>query len=525
MKSYRLKFSKKILVPVLYFILAIPFFIKLLGFFQTSINDLHRQLGKKVITKHFQIYLPSELTTEHIFFIQQLHEFYYEEIKLSLGEHIDGKISSFIFRNSDEKRELFGAGNADVSKPWSKQIFIEYDNIQSVLKHELAHIFSRNFSSNFLMLADKYNPAMIEGFATAIENNFHGNDNYYAASLLYKSNYKIKFKELFSSFNFFYHTPSVGYLYSGAFIRFLMEKYGLHKVKLLYGDINFEKHFRKNIDALEKEFFEFIDEKKYEFNPHRVQLYFSGLPLIRKVCARQVSNQLKHIAIEISKNNYISASQQYRKLYSATTNMQALSGLIYSLRRQHKYLEAKKLILKEINKSVGTGYYFFLKIQLADLLFLTSHFSDAERTYCEIIKMDLNFEYNVHSSFRLELLRKNKLLLLDFLEKKFNENYLINLFENCNKEYFSFVLSDEIIKYDKIYNRLKNFLFSVCVKNQNFDMEIYMRFANLIIEKNDYEALKKLTKILKSAKIIKSSQNYIEQIRKFEWILDHKGLS
>jgi hypothetical protein len=64
------------------------------------------------------------------------------------------KITSYVFYDRSEKKALLGSENADIAKPWLYKIFTSYENYNSTLKHELAHIFSAEFGKGLLKVAD-----------------------------------------------------------------------------------------------------------------------------------------------------------------------------------------------------------------------------------------------------------------------------------------------------------------------------------------------------------------------------------
>lgn len=522
-RSQQMKVNKQIIVVLAYILFSLQFLIKVFSPFQTQISDISKSLGGKAHTEHFVIYFPKELKLEKIEYLKSVHEFYYNEIKNILNDEVSEKITSFIFRTEEEKKLLTGAGNADFAKPWLKQIFMEVDNYEKVLKHELAHIFSGNYGKTPFKLAHNFNPAMIEGFATAIDNNFRNEDLFYSTFLLYQLDKKISFESIFNSFNFFTQIPSVGYLYSGAFIRFLIETYGIEKVKLLYGNLDFQQNYGKELKILQKEFYEYIKKQNFNNNQYKAQLYFSGLPLIKKSCAHEISVRLKFAEELFSSGKFDNASKVFREIYLNTNNNEALIGYIESLINQKKFNLALKVLQNEIPKLKKSGFYFYLKFKLGDLYILNDNLYEAKMIFTEISNMNLNYAFNIQSEFRLCLAQNDFAMLKKFLSDSLDENNLNFIIDKCNKSFLAIVLRKVVLKYSQAYLRIRNYLLNEFVINDVHDLDNYLKSISIFIDKNDFISLNIAIQKLNQIDRVKINSIQTEQIKKFKWISNLKG--
>lgn len=522
-RSPKMKVKKAIIVALAYILFSLQFLIKVFSPFQTQISDIYQNLGGKTHTEHFVIYFPKELKQEKIKYLKSVHEFYYSEIKNILNDDVSGKITSFIFRTEEEKKILTGAGNADFAKPWLKQIFMEVDSYEKVLKHELAHVFSGNYGETPFRIAHNFNPAMIEGFATAIDNNFRNEDLFYSTFLLYQLNKKISFESIFNSFNFFTQIPSVGYLYSGAFIRFLIETYGIEKVKFLYGNLDFQKNYGQDLKILQKEFYEYIKKQNFTSNQYKAQLYFSGLPLIKKSCAHEISVRLKFADQLFSSGKYDDASKVFREIYLNSNNYEALTGYIESLIKQKKFNLTLKVLQNEIPKVKNSGFYFYLKFKLGDLYILNDNLDEAKIIFTEISNMNLNYAYNIQSEFRLCLAQNDFAILKKFLSDSLDENSVHIIIDKCNKSSLAIVLRKDVLKYSRAYLKIKNYLLNEFVINDVYDLDNYLKSLSIFIDKNDFVSLNLAIQKLNQIERVKTNSIQTEQIKKFKWISNLKG--
>jgi len=120
-------------------------FLYLSPYLRLSTNQyvLENILTEKIKTENFEIYLHEGLNKKQKMLIANLHEFYFDELQKFYKTKPKKKIVSFIFDSKEEKGRLFGAENADVAKPWLYQIYISKGSLESTLKHEISHIYSR----------------------------------------------------------------------------------------------------------------------------------------------------------------------------------------------------------------------------------------------------------------------------------------------------------------------------------------------------------------------------------------------
>ncbi len=81
------------------------------------------------------------------------------------------KINVYLFNDREQKKILFGAGNADVAKPWQNSIYISADSWQEYLKHELVHIFTAEFGVGYLSLHLDLMPHLLKEWLSRRRNS------------------------------------------------------------------------------------------------------------------------------------------------------------------------------------------------------------------------------------------------------------------------------------------------------------------------------------------------------------------
>ena len=367
LKYWKMKYTSKV-SSYLWFclILLISFFIKPLLGFSTNTWKMNRELTRQVTTPHFVIHFGQKIDRPEQEFISLLHEYYYDIVTSKLNVRVKEKITSYVFDNQGQKRDLFGAGNANVSKPWLNQIYLNHENVESTLKHEIAHAVAAEFGNSIFKVADGLNPAMIEGLAMFVEDDFDGYPVSYAAKLAYNTNHKIDITKLFSGMNFFTSYSSLAYIYSGAFSDFLSKESGIKKIEDVYKDSDWKKIYGEELAALVNRFEKTLSGDSTYFNPKRAQLYFGGQTIFKKYCPRMASNDSKIASDYFRQKNYVKAEQLYRQIYDYSGSYQSLTGQVASLNKMNQYSSAAKVLESQLPKFFKNQFFYNLELILAD---------------------------------------------------------------------------------------------------------------------------------------------------------------
>ncbi|MDZ7763376.1 MAG: hypothetical protein U5K00_02965 [Melioribacteraceae bacterium] len=371
----------------------------------TTENRIENQLSEKIETEHFEIFFDKTIGY-NINSLKRLHEFYYKIIYDQLELKNEYKIKSYIFINRRQKKELFGSENADVAKPWLRQIYLNGENFQKTLKHELVHILAGEFGNAPFKVAGYINPSLIEGVAMAIENDYAGYNIDYLVKLAEQHGYQISISELFEGLNFFTNTSSASYLFSGSFVKYLIENYGIDKVKMFYKSGNFSQIFNKPIDHYENEFKNYIGKLDYPENPAAAQLYFGRKPLIKKICPRYAAKMLHKADEYFREGHYNEALKYYEDVFSYSGNYSSLNGMVFCNVQLEEYENALNLLIKNIKSFKNTSYFYILELRTSDIAILNSEVNLARSYLDSLIIQNPSTDYLVEAELRK--------LLLDF---------------------------------------------------------------------------------------------------------------
>ena len=518
------KMKKLVFALGLFLLLTLSFVLKPLLGFATTESKLQSELRTKITTDHFEIFLGDSVKNSDYEFIGLLHEYYYEQVTSSLDVTETPKLISFIFNDKQQKRELFGAGNADVSKPWMNKIFVNYTNYRQSLKHEIVHTVAAKFGVTPFKVAGNLNIAMIEGLAMWIENDF---DNYpvqYAAKLAYNNGYIVRLDNLFDSGKFFTSYSSLAYIYSGAFLEFLAERYGAKKVLQLYEDLDFEKVIGENLNSLSSQFEAQLTDSTLTSKNQQGQLYFGGQTIFKKFCPRMASNDMKEAKEDYVKKEFGSAAEKYLSVYKYSSSANSLLGYSASLIKQKKYRTSCSALEKEIKHFDKSQSLYNLELLLADSYLLRGDSLNALKYY------NLVEEQNPHNNYlnRVKLIKLiwktngysvvNSFLTGNETER---EERLFNIY-NSSKGIFvvPYLLALDSAKVDTEINVLKkNFK-----ATDDEAREVALVISKYLLLKKDYSGAKHfaIMAVDNSAADWKR-YNSVENLRLVNWFVNFAG--
>jgi hypothetical protein len=464
--AFKAKISK-IFYPV--FIAAALCFILYSDYFGFSTTDksLMQDLGGFVSTEHFDIYYSKKISTAEVGYLKLLHEYYYSELRKFFEVEPAGKIKSYIFSNQNEKRQLFGAGNADMSKPWQKSVFVSSDSYQATLKHEIAHSFSSSFAKGLLKLPEGFSNVLLEGTAMAADPVYASHSLEYMAALAYHNNYTINVSSLFTLRGFFKNNSSLSYVYAGAFIQYLIDKYGIDKFKKLYSDSNFEKYYNKNIKQLETDFNKELSANNV-LQKAEADYYYGRPTIFMYKCPRYVATKTEAAFQEFSEGNYPEAEKQMSSLLKINDSYALIIGYAETLVKLKQRGKAIDFLSNKAYRFKNTAYYYNIKFKLADLLAGAGKLYNAEEIYNEIVFAKPNLKLQMLSLLRLRLDRLG--IISQYLASTEAERFKIlcemNKISYCYETLPSIIELANIlnIKYDSIkylFNREFNITDSV----------------------------------------------------------------
>jgi tetratricopeptide (TPR) repeat protein len=267
-------------------------------------DDMEEALGKKLETEHFIIYYsPSKEVEADLSVIAEDHEFRYDQVVKQLGVAPEGKLTSFYFADRDQKARLHGSRDVEMAKPWRQEIYIDHRAFpHSSLRHEIAHAVASEFGDPLWGVAAKrvlglpllVSPGLVEGLAVAIDwpAGYDRLNPHESVRVIQKLD-KLPSLDTLFGLSFFSVSSAQGYTTAGSFLKFLLDRYGAAKLRVLYasgGD--FEEAYGVPRSRLEGEWREMLATIELPDSTVKAsQERFRGTSVFARPCAHAIAKR------------------------------------------------------------------------------------------------------------------------------------------------------------------------------------------------------------------------------------------
>jgi hypothetical protein len=208
-----------------------------LGHWQTS-STIADSLGGRAAGPRCDVVYPDSLLPDQASLLVRDCEQELAADEARLGAHLDGRVTAFFFGSSDEKRRLMGAAETSIAKPWRREVYVQVASYpHPVLGHEIAHVVSGSFARGPFRVGGGGivpNPGLIEGIAVATSpDDDELTDAQWARAMLDLGTLP-PIRELFS-LAFLGANAQKSYTVAGAFVGWVLERWGAPTVRAWYG--------------------------------------------------------------------------------------------------------------------------------------------------------------------------------------------------------------------------------------------------------------------------------------------------
>jgi len=429
--------NKKIIFVVLFISGVFYYFSPYLGF-STTYGKLNNELPVTLETENFIIHTDTAIPHGKLKLIALNQEFYLQQLESFFEVKQKEKIHSYIFKNNIQKKALFGSGNADVAKPWLNNIYISMDSWEHTLKHELAHCVSAEFGSGIFKVAAGFNPALIEGIAEAADNSYDDNEIHFMAALAYNNNYKVDISSILKGLNFFSSASSLSYIYSGSFIRYLAENYGISMIKEYYITNDFENTYEVQLEEVLNDYYSFLEGFKLQDSEDKAHYYFGRKAIFSKVCPRYVSDRLDEGWKLYNRNNISGARSTFTEILDKSDNYSALIGFVLCLEKNDSLNSAIKMISDKISLFENTSFKYNLMLKLADLKVKNDDLEEAKLHYSDLVDKNPNRRLNYIAKLRMKLSKDPKRINKYLSGSDYDKYFILKELNKTEYSYFSF---------------------------------------------------------------------------------------
>ena len=160
-------------------------------------------------------------------------------VESALGARGPSRITAFFFRDAAEKKRFMGAADTYIAKPWRREVYLQLQGYpHPVLGHEIAHVVAGAFGRGPFRIAGAVggwwpNPGLIEGLAVAASPDDEDLTPRQWARAMLDLDILPSMDRIFS-FGFLGESAAKSYTLAGAFVRWVMDRYGAATVRAWY---------------------------------------------------------------------------------------------------------------------------------------------------------------------------------------------------------------------------------------------------------------------------------------------------
>lgn len=264
-------------------------------------DSVKAALGGRLESPHFIIwYDPASLDEEGRRRIVEDHEFRYAELQAFFHEDPVAwkgrRIESFVYPNRAVQQALLGSRRTLVARPWTHQMHIRWGGTgETVLAHELAHLFSAPFGRGPLRLPMRLwgmvpDLALIEGVASAADAPPDELTAHQSARAMRELGLAADLRTLMGPAGFWTQPGRRAYTLVSSFVQWLIETRGIEAFKDAYGSGDLGGAYGLPLVELVGQWEAWVDqvplsEGERALAGHR----FRGGSIFSKVCARTIA--------------------------------------------------------------------------------------------------------------------------------------------------------------------------------------------------------------------------------------------
>lgn len=242
--------------------LAVFWFGPELGHRQSSAT-IARELGARVKGRRCLVHVPEALPREDARRLAADCDFRVAQAEAQLGAHLTGRLGAFFFTDEEQKRDLQGAADTYIAKPWRREVYLQLAELpHPVLKHEVAHVVAGTFGRPPFRIAARFwgllpMPGLIEGAAVAVGWERDELSPHQWSRAMIDLGIARSAEDVLG-LSFLGRVAAQSYTLSGSFCRFLLDRHGARRFRVLYATSDFRRAYGRPASALAREWRAFL---------------------------------------------------------------------------------------------------------------------------------------------------------------------------------------------------------------------------------------------------------------------------
>lgn len=301
--------------------------------YEYSASDIQEGLGRRTESAHFIVYYRQE---DHpAVRMQRMKaemEYHYRVVTARLGiiPPAEDKIAVYLYPDSDQKHRYIGTANTNIAKPWLREIHLTTATFTGSFRHELVHIIAGEFGLPLLRASLRM--GLNEGLAVSTDwDEGMFTPHQYAAAIAREGGLD-EASTLFTMTGFASRSSTFAYLVTGSFIRYLTDRFGIDRVRDVFGSGNFVTVFGEPLDVLMGEWKAFLRTvDATEIPAMTVEALFSTPSIFYKTCPRTVAEQNRNAAAALRERRFEDAERLFAESFRNASAATSLRGMYHAM--------------------------------------------------------------------------------------------------------------------------------------------------------------------------------------------------
>ena len=226
-----------------------------LGHWQSA-STIANTLGGRASGPRCDIVYPDSTLPDQVALMVRDCEQQLAAVEQRLGTKLTGRLTAYEFLDANQKRRLMGAAETSIAKPWRREVYVQVSSFpHPVLGHEIAHVVAGSFARGPLRVGGGLwpNPGLIEGVAVATSPDDDELTIAQWARAMLDIGVLPSVRELFS-LDFLGQSAAKSYTVAGAFVSWVLERWGTATVHAWYRGESIEALTGNRWSALDSAF-------------------------------------------------------------------------------------------------------------------------------------------------------------------------------------------------------------------------------------------------------------------------------
>jgi tetratricopeptide (TPR) repeat protein len=307
---------------------------------------------------------------------------------------------SYIYPSPEAKQRLIGAGNTDIAKPWSGQIHISRQSLEGSLKHELVHAAAAPFG--FPVVRASLSTGLVEGVAMAVDEEWGNRTLHEYAAAIREAGIAPPIDGIMSFWGFASHQSSVSYILAGSFCRYLIDRYGMRNLMMLYRTLDYHAVYGRTLGELALEWEGYLQRVPLDDEDQDgVDALFRRPPIFRKVCARVLARRSLEARGSFARKEFAVAESLYAGVYADGRSYEAFAGYLSSALKNGRMSVLTASLDTVILADEHPARYLPLFIAIGDAFWASGEPEKAYALYSRVYAADFTEGYTEAAALRL----------------------------------------------------------------------------------------------------------------------------